>query len=119
MGAHNIPSIVNQPLTLHPMLYRRQFRITTFDEQSGLDPAPFADLFGESDDLFDVSSATGTAKACMSLNLCYHLHCMHSACCHGACCHAQPVTMMNVKDGLMLMRCWFATGRPARLPAAE
>ena len=37
-------------------LGRRQFRIATYDEQSGLDPAPFADLFGESDDLFDVSS---------------------------------------------------------------
>jgi ribosomal protein S21 len=32
---------------------KRQFRVTTFDEQAGLDPAPFADLFGESDDLFD------------------------------------------------------------------
>lgn len=31
--------------------------MTTFDEQAGLDPAPFADLFGESDDLFDVSTA--------------------------------------------------------------
>jgi hypothetical protein len=40
------------------LLARRQFRVTTFDEQAGLDPAPFADLFGESDDLFDVSTAT-------------------------------------------------------------
>ena len=27
----------------------------TYDEQQGLEPAPFADLFGEADDLFEVS----------------------------------------------------------------
>lgn len=49
---------------------RRQFRVTTFDEQSGLDPAPFADLFGESDDLFDVSAAAACPCLCLLLACC-------------------------------------------------
>ena len=42
--------------------------MTTYDEQAGLDPAPFADLFGESDDLFDVSTANSSNSNAASCN---------------------------------------------------
>ncbi len=42
----------------------------TYDEQQGLEPAPFADLFGEADDLFEVSSVRSQAP-----NVCFCMLC--------------------------------------------